>query len=82
MLHKYRKTALIEAEQYRGTAEQQRKYGILRIQKSLLIAPKDYLTTIKGKMIVKIGDYIATGIAGEHWAIDQDIFERTYKRVD
>lgn len=48
MLHKYRKIALIEAEQYRGTVKQQRKYGILRIQKSLLIAPKDYLITIDG----------------------------------
>ena len=28
------------------------------------------------------GDYIATGVDGEHWAIDQDIFERTYERCD
>lgn len=28
------------------------------------------------------GDYIATGVDGEHWAIDKNIFERTYKRVD
>lgn len=82
MLHKYRKTVLIEAEQYRGTVKQQRKYGILRVQKPLLIAPKDYLITIEGKMIVKIGDYIATDVDGEYWAIDQDIFERTYERVD
>ena len=49
MLHKYKKIALIEAEQYRGTVKQQRKYGILRIQKSLLIAPKDYLITYRRK---------------------------------
>lgn len=24
---------------------------------------------------------IATGIDGEHWAIDKDIFEKTYERV-
>lgn len=28
------------------------------------------------------GDTSATGVDGEHWAIDQDIFERTYERVD
>lgn len=33
-------------------------------------------------MKLNAGDYIATGIDGEHWAIDQDIFERTYERVD
>ena len=33
-------------------------------------------------MKLNAGDYIATGIDGEYWAIDQDIFERTYERVD
>ena len=33
-------------------------------------------------MLLHIGDYIATGVDGEHWAIDQDIFERTYERCD
>ena len=27
------------------------------------------------------GDWIATGIDGEHWAISQEIFEKTYERV-
>ena len=31
--------------------------------------------------IDKYGDYIAIGVNGEHWVIDQDIFERTYERV-
>ena len=33
-------------------------------------------------MNISIGDWIATGIDGEHWAIDKDIFERTYERLD
>ena len=33
-------------------------------------------------MKLNAGDYIATDVDGEHWAIDQDIFEQTYERVD
>lgn len=40
------------------------------------------LPTKEGNMKLNTGDYIATGVDGEHWAIDQDIFERTYERVD
>lgn len=32
-------------------------------------------------MKLNAGDYIATGIDGEHWAIDKDIFEKTYEGV-
>lgn len=82
MLHKYRKTALIEAEQFDGSDEMANKYGVLWDLdggKDILIP---YLPTKKGKMFIKKGDWIATGVDGEHWAIDQDIFEQTYKRVD
>lgn len=45
----------------------------------------DYLIgypTKEGDMEVKPFAYIATGIDGEHWAIDVDVFERTYEIVD
>ena len=29
-----------------------------------------------------IGDWIATGIDGEHWAIKDDIFKKTYTEAD
>ena len=40
------------------------------------------LPTKEGNMKLNAGDYIATGIDGEHWAIDKDIFEKTYERVE
>ena len=82
MLHKYRKTALIEAEQFDGTDEMANKYNMLwelDLREDMLIP---YLPTREGNMFIKKGDWFATGVDGEHWAIDQDIFERTYERVD
>lgn len=84
MLHKYRKTALIEAEQFDGSIDMMREYGIVANPDALHDpeVPLYTMNTKEGEMIVYKGDYIATGIDGEHWAIDQDIFERTYERVD
>ena len=82
MLHKYRKTALIEAEQFDGTDEMGNKYNMLwklDLREDMLIP---YLPTREGNMFIKKGDWIATGVDGEQWAIDKDIFERTYERVD
>ncbi|QLQ61795.1 hypothetical protein HHK02_00200 [Limosilactobacillus reuteri] len=84
MLHKYRKTALIEAERFDGSDEMMKKYHINnRAWIGRVIGPADFrLPTKEGLMEVKIDDWIATGIDGEHWAIAPDIFERTYERVD
>ena len=80
MLHKYRKIVPIEAEQFDGSDEMIEKYDI---EASVTIFISQYvLTTKEGPMYVHTGDYVATGIDGEYWAIDQDIFERTYERVD
>ncbi|HJE41105.1 hypothetical protein [Limosilactobacillus reuteri] len=84
MLHKYRKTALIEAEQFKATNKQLNDYhiGLSRSRGHHHQVESYYLPTKEGQMLLHIGDYIATGVDGEHWAIDQDIFERTYERVD
>ena len=84
MLHKYRKTALIEAEQFDGTQTMMVKYGIFVHPEAHYFMDKPLYTlkTKEGDMEVKPYDYIATGVDGEHWAIDKNIFERTYKRVD
>ena len=83
MLHKYRKTALIEAEQFDGSIKQIARYKVH------IVGPTSWgdasyflLPTKEGNMKLNTGDYIATGVDGEHRAIDQDIFERTYERVD
>ena len=83
MLHKYRKTALIEAEQFNGLIKQITRYKVHIVgPTSLGDASYFLLPTKEENMKLNAGDYIATGVDGEHWAIDQDIFERTYERVD
>ena len=84
MLKEYRKTATIKVEQFDGSTKQIARYKVhivgptSRGDTSYFLLP----TTKEGNMKLNAGDYIATGIDGEHWAIDQDIFERTYERVD
>ena len=85
MLHTYRKTATIQAEQFDGSDDMMEKYAILT--DSGFVTPNHWsqwfvLPTKEGNMNFDKGDYIATGVDGEQWAIDQDIFERTYERVD
>lgn len=87
MLHKYKKTVPIKAEQFDGTKEMKDKYQI--VDKAEFTSAyyqggsRYFLPTREGLTAInKYGDYIATGVDGEHWAIDQDIFERTYERCD
>ena len=83
MLHKYRKTAIIQAEQFDGSIKQITRYKIHSVGPTPWgDASYFLLPTKEGNMKLNAGDYIATGVDGEHWAIDQDIFERTYERVD
>lgn len=80
MLHKYRKTATIQAERFDGSGEMMRKYQINVIDTGE--AWGYILTTKEGDMEVNEGDWIATGVEGEHWAITPDIFKKTYERCD
>lgn len=41
-----------------------------------------WIDTLKGGHIVCPGDYIVTGIKGEHWPVKPDIFELTYELVE
>ena len=41
-----------------------------------------HIRTLEGPMTGKIGDWIITGVKGEHYACKPDIFEATYERVD
>jgi len=40
------------------------------------------IDTKEGKHVVCPGDFIATGIDGEHWAVKPDIFAKTYELVE
>jgi hypothetical protein len=40
------------------------------------------ITTLEGVHIVRPGDYIITGVKGEHYPCKPDIFEMTYEPVE
>lgn len=86
MIHKYKKIVPIEAEQFDGTKEMKDKYQI--VDKAELTSAyyqggsRYFLPTKEGDMKIDEGDYISTGVDGEHWAIAPEIFEKTYERVD
>lgn len=86
----YRKIATIQAEQFDGSAEQVKKYS-MRDSIFAYVSGDEFtdsrhpmylLNTLEGPMGVKIGDWIATGIQGEHWAIADDVFKATYVEAD
>lgn len=81
-LHTYRKTATIKAEQFDRSTKQIARYKVH------IVGPTSWgdasyflLPTKEGNMKINKGDWIVTGIDGEHWAIDKDIFEKTYEGV-
>lgn len=76
MLHKYRKTATIQAEQFDGSTEMTKKYDLKNYGGGLV------LDELEGEFAIKPGDWIATGINGERWVIADDIFCKTYERCD
>lgn len=41
-----------------------------------------YIDTPEGRLNVRPGDWIITGVAGEHYPCKPDIFEKLYTRAD
>jgi hypothetical protein len=84
MLKEYRKKTTIKAEQFDGSAKMARKYGG-KINPGYCIfagEPRFVLPTKEGGMKFDTGDWIATGVDGEHWAIADSMFKRTYEEVE
>lgn len=83
MIKEYRKTATIKAEQFDGSDEMIDEYEICVALYSNAEKSKDYcLVTKEGPLNINVGDWIATGVEGEHWAIADDIFRKTYEEVE
>lgn len=80
MIKVYRKMATIKAEQFDGSNEMINKYEVIDVGTMLgnHHSPKLYLT---GSGKLDVGDWIATGINGEHWPISDDIFQKTYAEL-
>ena len=72
---KYRKTALIEAIQWF-------KIGDHPAVRPASGEGKGWIDTLEGGHIVSPGDWIATGVQGEHWPIKPDIFAATYEPAE
>lgn len=41
----------------------------------------EYIETLEGTMKAEAGDYIITGVKGEHWPVKPDIFKQTYEVI-
>lgn len=78
MLKEYRKTATIKAEQFDGSDEMVKKYNITP---PMPLDPDYTINTLEGDMVLGVGDWVATGIKDEHWAISDEIFKKTYEEV-
>ncbi len=67
--------------QLRGVPESRRPINFPGPRTHLVIVRTRRRLLCKARALHK-GDWIATGIDGEHWAIADDIFRRTYERCD
>lgn len=83
----YRKQP-IEAEQFDGSEEMIDKYHV-RCDTEYMLSddPLEYSTvpyqmeTLEGFLNINAGDWIATGIDGEHWEISDEVFKKTYAEL-
>lgn len=77
---KYRKTALVEAEQFLPPHQVPRGCfqagGIADVSAG---HGEWKLKTLEGEHALRPGDYICTGPAGESWNVERAIFEATYE---
>lgn len=76
----YRKTATIQAVQYLGQHVEGVCTGGTTCKSKG--APEDcvpHIHGLEGDLTVSHGDWIATGVQGEHWAIKPDVFAASYE---
>ncbi|WP_436450620.1 hypothetical protein [Loigolactobacillus coryniformis] len=82
---KYIKTVPIEAEQFDGSQELVNKYDIVvgsTMPDGRVLEPSlCYIKTLEGSLKIHVGDWIATGVNGEHWPIADEIFKQTYHKL-
>lgn len=85
---KYIKTGATEFEQFDGSDEIIEKYDIRKDTEYLIsddpleyqIAPYQ-IESLEGWLNLNVGDWIATGVEGEHWPVDDDIFYKEYEKL-
>lgn len=90
----YRKAATVAAEQFDESEEMIQKYGIqaelinlsdgdpnIPVDKQWMVAFQYTLMTSDRMVSLEPGDWIATGVEGEHWPIADEIFKKTYAEL-
>ena len=79
---KYRKKPIvIEALQYDGTLESLLSLKVTEIEQDF-VSKEATIITLKGNILVRLGDYVIKGIAGELYSCKSDIFYKTYEAVE
>lgn len=90
MTKTYHKTTTINAEQFDGSDEMVNKYDIEVVEGDYAddysipeAGPAPYFRYFmpSGYNEIYVGDWIATGVNGEHWAITDDVFKKTYAEL-
>lgn len=88
---KYRKKpVVIEATQFKASDPSTHQHvnfsgphhGSVDADGNPILYGKHWVQTMEGPLIVSEGDYIITGVKGEHYPCKPDIFEMTYERVE
>jgi hypothetical protein len=77
MIKNYVKIASIQAEQFDGSEQMIWDYG-MAVSTDHGGILRTSIHTREGWLKINSGDWIATGVNGEHWPISDDIFQKTY----
>jgi len=96
MIKIYRKTATIKAEQFdpengvipEGVFDKEYEHTTSGMISAMVDELENghpshnwRIKTLEGELKVKPGEWIATGVNGEHWPIANDIFKKTYAEL-
>lgn len=83
MLHKYRKTALIEAEQFDGSNEMAEKYGLEKFGWRGFIREYGINDFELGcPLLISKSDWIIKNENGKYFVLPDRKFKQTYERCD
>ncbi len=71
----------------KGELKEQKFSGFKKYRKKVLIRAKqldeDFMViTREGNMTAKAGDYLAIGVEGELYPIQEEIFKKTYELIE
>ncbi|TQO59349.1 hypothetical protein [Paraclostridium bifermentans] len=76
-----KKPVVIEAIQWKG----ENLLEVLKFANSSYLDKDNYtlkVKTLEGEMVANRGDYIIRGVQGEFYPCKQDIFKKTYEKVE